>query len=138
MEKIKNETVFTKIKNGEIPSVKIYEDDVCFVILDINPVAKGHCLVISNIPYTNILQTPDDTVKHLISVAKKADKKLRDTLHCDGTNILINNDKASGQEVPHLHIHVIPRYNNDGKSFCLSHEKYIANEAEDLGRKLSF
>ena len=130
------ETVFTKIRDGVIPSTKLYQDDVCFVILDINPVHKGHALVIANQPYCNTLECPEDTLKHMIAVAKKIDEKQRKELKCDGSNIIINNDPASGQEVPHLHIHVIPRYNNDGNKYAFNHETYAENEMKEMKKKL--
>jgi len=130
-------TIFEKIGNGEIPSTKTYEDDICFVILDINPVIKGHSLVISRKPYTNVQACPDEILTHMLLVAKKVDAKIREQLHCDGTNILINNDPASGQAVPHIHIHVVPRYENDGRKFTLIHEKYQEGEMEKMGEKLT-
>ena len=125
---MEKETIFTKIRDGIIPSNKLYEDELCFVILDINPIKKGHILVISNKPYTDISECPDDVISHLIKIAKMFDLKLREKLKCDGTNILINNGSSSGQEIPHIHIHVIPRYKNDGIKFGFSHEKYEENE----------
>ena len=68
------DTIFTKIEKGEIPSTKIYEDDICFVIMDINPVKKGHCLVISRKPYPNMASCPDEVLTHLVLVAKKIEK----------------------------------------------------------------
>ena len=103
-------TVFEMIRDGEIPSVKIYEDDLCFVILDLAPVNKGHALVISKVPAPTFTDVEDATLHHMINIAKKVDGKMREKLGADGTNIMINNGPASGQEVPHLHIHVIPRY----------------------------
>lgn len=135
---MEKETLFTKICAGIIPSTKLYEDDVCFVIMDINPVVKGHSLVISKVPYSNVKECPENVLSHMINVAKKLDSKLRESLGCDGSNILINNDPASGQEVPHLHIHVIPRYNNDGKKFGLSHDSYKEGEMAEFGKKLAF
>lgn len=131
------ETIFTKIGRGEIPSVKLYEDAICFVILDISPIVKGHALVIAREPYPNMAGTPDNVLEHMILVASKVDKKLREELHCDGTNVLINNDRASGQEVPHLHIHVIPRYADDGRKFGFEHDSYGEGEMAQLGRRLS-
>lgn len=131
------DTIFTKIRDGEIPSVKLYSDDICFVILDINPARKGHSLVIANEPYKNIAECPEEVLKHMISVAKKVEAKITEKLHCDGSNILINNNPASGQEVPHLHIHVIPRYNNDGQKFGFEHEKYADGEMAEFGKLLS-
>lgn len=134
---MEKETIFTKICSGAIPSTKIYEDDVCFAIMDINPVAKGHSLVIAKTPYSNVGECPEDVLSHLICVAKKVEAKQRKVLNCDGSNILINNDPAGGQEVPHIHIHVIPRYENDGKKFGFTHEKYADGEMAEFGRMLS-
>lgn len=134
---MEKETVFTKICAGVIPSTKLYEDDVCFVILDINPVIKGHSLVISKIPYKNVGECPEDVLSHLICVAKKVEAKQRKTLKCDGSNVIINNDPASGQEVPHIHIHVIPRFEGDGRVFGFAHEKYEGNEMSEFGSKLA-
>lgn len=130
------ETLFTKIRDGVIPSTKLYQDDLCFVILDINPVHKGHALVIANEPVKNTMECPAQTLSHMIVIAKKLEEKMREVLKCDGSNIMINNDPASGQEVPHLHIHVVPRYENDSNIFCLSHEKYGENEMAEYGTKL--
>lgn len=131
------ETLFTKIRDGIIPSVKLYQDNKCFVILDINPVHKGHALVISAEPYKNINECPEDTLKYMIGIAKKVEAKQREVLKCDGSNILINNDPASGQEVPHLHIHVVPRYNGDKAIYSLSHEQYAEGEMNNFGNNLS-
>lgn len=129
-------TVFEMIINGDIPSTKLYEDESCLVILDINPVEKGHALVIAKKPYPVFTQCPDEELAHLMSIAKKVDLKLRSTLGCDGTNILINNDEASGQEIAHLHIHIIPRYKNDGQNFGFVKQKYEDGEIKKLGEKL--
>ncbi|MFA6845768.1 MAG: HIT family protein [Sphaerochaetaceae bacterium] len=131
-------TIFSKIIEGEIPSVKLHEDSLCTVILDINPVEKGHCLVIAKQPYPTFSECPDEVLSHMMSIAKQADAMLRKTLGCDGTNIVINNGKASGQEVPHLHIHVIPRYFNDGQKFGFSKKSYTEGEMDKLGKELTF
>lgn len=133
---MEKETLFTKIASGAIPSVKLYEDDICFVILDINPVNKGHALVIAKKPYTNAIECPDDVLAHMFSIAKKVDAKQREVLKSDGSNMMINNDPASGQEVPHIHIHVTPRFFNDGKSLAMDHAKYDDGEMQKLGALL--
>ena len=130
------ETLFTKIEKGEIPSVKIYEDDLCFVIMDINPVVKGHALVISRKPYESMAQCPDEVLAHLIQVAKRVDQKQREALNSQGSNVFINNDPASGQEVPHIHVHVVPRYENDGRKYFALHDKYEDGEMQKIGEKL--
>ncbi|MGN1163562.1 MAG: HIT family protein [Candidatus Ornithospirochaeta sp.] len=130
-------TVFEMIRDGEIPSTKIYEDDLCFVILDLSPVNKGHALVISKECAPTFTEVKDETLHHMINVAKKVDGKMRSVLGADGTNIMINNGPASGQEVPHLHIHVIPRYSGDGKTFSFpSKEKYSEGEMAEYGERL--
>lgn len=130
------ETLFTKIAKGEIPSVRLYEDDVCFVILDINPVLKGHALVISREPYPNMTACPDDVLGHLMMVAKKIDAKQRKALGAQGSNIIINNDPASGQEIQHIHVHVIPRFDGDGRKYFALHDKYDNDEMAEYGKKL--
>ena len=129
-------TVFEMIIAGDIPSTKLYEDDVCLAILDIAPKAKGHALVISKKVYDTVAEAPDDTIAHMFSVVKKIDRKMREELGADGTNVIINNSPASGQEVPHLHIHVIPRYENDGLLFFPPSEKYEDGEMKEYGEKL--
>ena len=126
------ETIFTKIEKGIIPSTKIYEDEVCFVIMDINPVKKGHCLVISRQPYPNVASCPDEVLSHLLLVAKKIDARQREILGNQGSNIIINNDPASGQEVPHIHIHVIPRFDGDGRKHFQEHDTYADGEMKTL------
>ena len=129
-------TIFEMIIDGDIPSVKLYEDDICLVILDINPIQKGHALVISKKPYPRFTLAPSDELSHMMEVAKKVDQKMRDVLKAEGTNIMINNDPAAGQEVPHLHIHVIPRYKDDNKGFILNKDKYSEGEINQFGEKL--
>lgn len=129
-------TIFEKIRDGEIPSVKLYSDDKCFVILDIAPVAKGHALVISNEPADTFAKVDHDTLGHMMSVAVKLDEKMRAELGAEGTNIMINNSPASGQEVPHLHIHVIPRFSGDGKTPHFNKDSYSDGEIAAYGDKL--
>ncbi|MCF0238044.1 MAG: HIT family protein [Sphaerochaetaceae bacterium] len=134
------ETIFTKIGAGIIPSTKIYEDEVCFAILDIRPIKKGHSLVIAREPYKNTNECPEDILCHMMSVVKKIETKMREVLHTNGSNIVINNDPASGQEVPHLHIHIVPRYNKDERQVFdtsdAGHEKYEENEMATFGQML--
>ena len=130
-------TLFTKIILNEIPSVKIYEDELCIAILDIAPVNKGHTLVIAKNEYKTMLECPDNVLSHLITTTKSIAEKMKEKLNFDGFNIMINNGASSGQEVPHLHIHIIPRYDNDGKTPALKKDQYIENEMADFGRILS-
>lgn len=130
------ETVFTKIINGIIPSIRLYEDDLCIAILDIAPANKGHALVISREPYPTIADCPEQVLGHMMGIVKRLDAAQRTQLHAEATNIVINNGPAAGQEVPHLHIHVIPRFSNDGKRFIPTKERYAEGELELMGKKL--
>jgi len=130
-------TIFERIISGEIPSVKIHEDDECIAILDTNPIHKGHALVISKDATPTVSKTPDERLMHMIVIAKRIDEAQKKALGSDGSNILINNGPAAGQEVPHLHIHVIPRYKDDGYDFSgFGHERYEDGEMQEIGEKL--
>ncbi len=130
------ETIFTKIIAGEIPSTKLYSDDRCIAILDIAPVNKGHALVISREPFPTLGECPSPVLAHMMTIVQKLDEALRKELGAEATNIIINNGPAAGQEVPHLHIHVIPRYSDDGKRFIPQKTTYKEGEIEEIGRKL--
>lgn len=129
-------SLFTKIINGEIPASKLYEDDKCIVILDIAPCHKGHALVIPKKEQETLIDTDDEILQHLIIVAKKVAKKQIEVLKCDGYNIIINNKPSSGQVIPHLHIHVMPRYENDGYKLGFGHEEYCVGEIAEYRDKL--
>lgn len=129
-------TLFEKIRDGIIPSTKIYEDDRCFAILDIAPVSKGHALVISKKPYDTFTEADKNDLDAMMEAARCIDKKMREALGAEGTNIMINNSPASGQEVPHLHIHVIPRFSGDGKTPHFNKDSYADGEMASYGEKL--
>ncbi len=109
-----NDCLFCKIVSGEIPSYKIYEDEDFLAFLDINPVNLGHTLVIPKKHSTNILEMEDELSKKMIIVVKKISQKIKTSLKSDGINILINNEAGAGQIIFHTHIHIIPRFKDDG------------------------
>ncbi len=109
--------IFCAIAKGEIPSFKIYEDDLVLAYLDINPFTKGHTLVIPKVHSSGLLDTSDETLASIISRVKKVAAHLKDALPCDGFNILQNNGAAAGQTVMHLHFHIVPRYGNEEIAF---------------------
>lgn len=115
--------IFCKIIAGEIPSYTLYEDEQFKVILDVGPAAKGHALILPKDHYANFYELPEETAAEVIKLAKKMMIRMTDKLKCDGFNIVQNNGKAAGQTVDHFHMHLIPRYENDGEIL-----KYIAGE----------
>ncbi len=107
--------IFCKIANGEIPSNTIYEDDKFRVILDNGPATKGHALVLPKEHYANLFEMPQDLLADAAVVAKKVASNIKDKLFCDGLNLVQNNGETAGQTVMHFHLHIIPRYENDGQ-----------------------
>ena len=108
-----NSCIFCRIANGEIPSATLYEDDDFRVILDLNPAAKGHALILPKEHYANLFELPEETASKAICVAKKISEKLFTGLHAAGLNLVQNNGEVAGQTVFHFHMHLIPRYEND-------------------------
>jgi len=112
---IKDDCIFCKIANGEIPSKTIYEDDGYRVILDLGPATKGHALILPKNHYANIYELPDENASEVIKIAKKMATKMTKALSCDGFNIVQNNGESAGQTVFHFHMRLIPRYVDDGQ-----------------------
>ena len=107
--------IFCKIAAGEIPSNTIYEDDDFRVILDLGPATKGHALVLPKNHYADLFEIPEDVLADAAKVAKKVAGTMKEKLSCDGLNLVQNNGEAAGQTVMHFHLHIIPRYANDGQ-----------------------
>lgn len=105
--------IFCKIAAGEIPSRTIYEDDSFRVIMDISPAAKGHAIILPKNHAADIFELPEEDASKILIVAKKVASAMKKALKCDGVNILQNNGEVAGQTVFHLHVHVIPRYQDD-------------------------
>ena len=114
---MKNDCVFCAIAEAEIPSCKVYEDELVLAYLDINPFTKGHTLVIPKAHSKGLLDTPDETLAAVLVRVKKIAAHLKKALPCDGFNILQNNGAAAGQTVMHLHFHIVPRYGQEEITF---------------------
>ena len=134
---MKNDCIFCAIAAGEIPSFKVYEDDLVLAYLDINPFSKGHTLVIPKAHSTGLLDTDDATLAAVIARVKKVAAHITAKLGCDGFNILQNNGEAAGQSVFHLHFHIVPRY-KDGPSLTFQSQKGDMAALAALGERLRF
>lgn len=134
-----NNCIFCKLANGDIPTNSIYEDDDFKVILDADPATKGHALILPKNHFANLLEADDDVLEKALPLAKKVANKMKAELGCAGVNIVQNNGEAAGQTVHHLHIHVIPRYEDDpDKTICgWSHQKFSDEETAAVVKKLS-
>ena len=117
--------IFCKIIAGEIPSHTLYEDEMFKVILDVGPATKGHALILPKNHYANLYELPEEDAAQAIKLAKKMMIKMTNKLNCDGFNIVQNNGEVAGQTVFHFHMHLIPRYKNDGEIL-----KYVAGEPD--------
>jgi len=109
--------VFCKLRDGQIPSMKIFEDDVTIAFMDINPINSGHCLVITKAHAANLYEADVTDLQAAMATAQRVAVAIRDGLKPDGLNMLQANGPAAFQSVTHFHLHLIPRWNNDGKGF---------------------
>lgn len=105
--------IFCSIINQEIPSRVIYENEAVLAILDVNPLSKGHTLVMPKKHVVDILDADEKTLDEVMHVTQKLSIELMEKLQADGCNIVSNCKEAAGQSVDHLHFHIIPRYIGD-------------------------
>ena len=112
-----SDCVFCKIRDGQIPAMKIFEDERTFAIMDINPLNSGHCLVITKAHAPTIWDAAVEDLQAAVAAARRVATAVREAVKPDGLNMLQANGPAAFQSVPHFHLHLIPRWNNDGKGF---------------------
>lgn len=121
--------IFCDIIDGKIPSKKVYEDDATLAILDISQTTYGHTLVMPKKHYDNFLQMPKDEFANLMATAQLVGKKVVNNVDAKGCNLLINTNEVAGQTVNHIHVHIIPRYDqNDTVSFSFNENKFDLDE----------
>ncbi len=133
----KEDCIFCKIANGEIPSRTLYEDDQFRVILDLGPATKGHALILPKEHAADIFEISEETASGVLVLAKRMAVKMTQKLHCDGMNLVQNNGEAAGQTVPHFHLHMIPRYHNDGQKINWIPGKCTQEELEAVKREIT-
>lgn len=109
--------VFCNVLAGRIPSMKVYEDERTVCIMDINPLNSGHCLVLTKAHAATVYDADPADLQAVILTAQRVAVALRSVVSPDGMNLLQANGPAAFQSVPHFHLHVIPRWTNDGKGF---------------------
>ncbi|MFT7615674.1 MAG: histidine triad (HIT) family protein [Candidatus Woesearchaeota archaeon] len=105
------DSLFTKIINKEVPANIVYEDPQFIAILDINPITKGHTLLIPKIQVVSLLDLPPPFTAKMLDLSTKIARKLQEKLFCKAFNFEINDGVIAGQEIEHVHMHIIPRYN---------------------------
>ncbi|PJI44415.1 HIT family protein [Ferrovibrio sp.] len=132
--------IFCKIVKGEALSFKVYEDDLSFAIMDINPFNHGHTLVLSKGHYTNLHEANEDAVAAVARTAKKIAAAVVDAVPNDGVNIVQANGPGAAQSVQHYHLHILPRRLGDNAklnwSLTPGDHEIIAKQAADIRARL--
>lgn len=134
---MKENCIFCKIANGEIPSKTLYEDESFRVILDLGPATKGHALILPKEHAENLYELPEETAADAIRLAKKMALTMREKLKCDGMNLVQNNGETAGQTVMHFHLHLIPRYQGDGQRIGWIPSKPSQEELEAVRKEIA-
>jgi histidine triad (HIT) family protein len=130
--------IFCRIVKGEVPCSKVYEDAHTLAFLDINPVSKGHTLVITKNHYPTVLEMPETEGVALAKASVKVGKAVKKAARADGINLLHNIGEAAGQLVFHAHVHLIPRFEHDGISLRMGRRSYeSAEEQEEYAQKIA-
>ena len=112
---MKDDCIFCKLANGIFPTNSIYEDEDFNVILDAGPATRGHALILPKEHYADIYALPEETAAKAFVLAKRMAAHMKEVLQADGFNIVQNNGEVAGQTVFHFHLHLIPRYRDDGQ-----------------------
>jgi len=131
-----SECIFCRIVAGEIPSAKVYEDDEVLAFLDISPVNPGHTLVIPKAHTPDLLATSPAVVAAVMQRIPPIARAVLRTTEADGVGLIQVNGAAAGQEVFHLHFHIIPRYSGDGKSLGWHRGTYGEGEMTALAGRI--
>lgn len=109
-----SECIFCSIVAGDIPARTVYETDDVLAFLDANPLARGHTLVIPKTHAQHVGDLDDATARNLFAAVTELTPEVQSTVGADAANVGINDGEAAGQEVPHVHVHIIPRFDGDG------------------------
>ena len=129
--------IFCKIANGEIPSKTLYEDEKFRVILDLGPAARGHALILPKDHYANLYELPDETAGEVMKLAKRMATQMTERLGCEGFNLVQNNGELAGQTVFHFHMHLIPRYRDDGQKIGWKPGEVSQEELEEIRKQIT-
>ncbi len=128
--------VFCKIVAWETPSQRVYEDDEFIAFLDINPVNFGHTLVIPREHYANFQVTPEQTLAGMMKIAKKIAPAMTTAMNAPAFNVTFNSGQEAGQAVDHVHLHIIPRYADDGHKSWIGRHRYAEGEMGATASKI--
>ncbi len=128
----KEDCIFCKLANGQIPTNTIYEDDDFRVFLDAAPATRGHCLIVPKEHFDDLEDLDDKVAAKVLPLAKKIMKLLKEKLGWEGFNVVQNNKELAGQTVFHFHMHLIPRYSGDGQNILWKPGKPAEGELQSI------
>ena len=131
-----DDCIFCKIISGDIPASKVYENNDVVAFLSIGPINKGHTIVIPKKHYVNSLDCDNDIFLKVMSVVHKLAPFVKNATSATGINIGINNGADAGQDVFHLHVHIIPRYDSDSFEFWPNGSYSSNDEMEEYAKKI--
>jgi histidine triad (HIT) family protein len=120
--------IFCKIVHGEVPSAVVLESEHAVAFLDVNPVNKGHVLIVPRDHYGQLADVPDDVAAHAGALLPRLARAVHAATGSDGTNFVVNRGRAAGQTVDHCHWHIIPRFFNDPVNWPWPHAEYVGDE----------
>ncbi|MBI2663079.1 HIT family protein [Candidatus Woesearchaeota archaeon] len=135
-ELTKQQCPFCGIAEKKIDSKIVYEDGIVMGILDINPANKGHTIIFPKKHHQFLFQLSDTEVQHLFKIINKVSLAMINGLNADGNNIFVANGQIAGQNSPHIIIHLIPRYKDDGIDFKWNFKKIGDDEMSNLAKKI--
>ena len=128
-------TVFDKILTGELPAEILFQNDLVTAFMDIQPITTGHVLVIPNERAASLSELPITTGAEIFKVGQSVAAAIRKSnLQCEGINLFLADGVAAGQTVFHVHLHIFPRYKNDGFKWSLPDRYYTPPERSELAR----
>lgn len=130
--------IFSKIVAGQIPSEKVYEDDIVLAFLDINPISDGHTLVIPKRKYGTLDDCPAELLGQLCSRLGKIAKAVVSAMNAEGYNVLCNNGRAAGQLIDYIHFHIIPRKADDGVLAKWPQHPYPEGKIGEIAEKIRY
>jgi len=129
--------IFCKIIDGEIPAVKVLDKDQVIAFMDINPASRGHMLIVPKKHVENIFEISEDDLSAVMNAVKRCAQAVRQALKAEGITVLQLNGKASDQIIPHLHVHIMPRWQNDRLSVSQWEMKEgDREELQEIARKV--
>jgi histidine triad (HIT) family protein len=130
-----SETIFSKIIAGEAEASFIFRDDLVSAFLDVHPINPGHTLVVPNKPAVGLGDLDDETAGRMFNVGRRIAEAIRNSeIGCDGVNLLLSDGEVAGQEVFHVHLHVVPRMRGDGFGFWHSEQSFQPAERPILNQ----